>query len=823
MRAVCWRGAALLLGMSVVAAAQARAVGAQEPQVQTRATAAGTESAANRAGANRGIRPEGLIHLDVVVTDGAGETVTGLEPRDFTLLDDGHPEPIVSVDAFGGIARAAPEPPLVILLIDTLDAGAVEQEERRGVEQFLRKNQGRLAHPTMVFSLEDTGFWLDAQPSMDGNALADAVEHLKRVRLLLGPASSFEVQPGTQPIAGLGRIDNEYSLFPPLSGLKALGWIATAERRKAGRKLLLWVGPGVGMGSGAYPDRRYVLSAAGLSLYGGSIPRYFPANLACPDSLKSNSLRLDSHCPQAQQNVLDMAQWFSTLLREARLVVDTFAVGEENTALSRQPGFRNPEAKSEMPGVKLIDEWKQFLRGPASAAQASPMILYKKVLAVESGGRALSGAEAGGPQESGRPSEQEALVEQIGDRVRSLGPFYTLTFDPPAAAHADEAHSIAVKVGAAGMTAHTNAEYYDEPYFTDEPDSTAQHATTAGLEAAVHAARGLPDEDAAQQLAHLELTEPVGAEQLVALSAELHGAKAQQALAAMVDAAAFLPLPTEGLHAGGDAPDAAEQTRLLGLAAQYLDETIPKLPDFFATRTAVQYSETPAFHEGHTQVRAAPMHETTAYRAGVLYRTGGEVVEQGKVKRPEKDAWMLTYGTFGPLLRTMREALQVPGNVTWRRWETGAEGKRAVFAYAVPAAQSQFAVLGCCLPSGDGTSGFAAMPGYHGEIAIDAVSGAILRITVEAELKGFVPQDRSEMMVEYGPVTLGGRTYVLPQRSVSLARQRVTAGLGEWNQAFLSWGPYETTVNEFTFTDYHMFRGEGRVLPGVLPADSPPQ
>jgi hypothetical protein len=818
MRAVCWRSAALLVGISVVAGGRARAVGAQEPQLESLPRVAGGSGAtAIRTGANKGIRPEGLIHLDVAVTDGAGELVTGLEPRDFTLLDDGHPEPIVSFDAFGGMRAAAPEPPLVILLIDTLDAGAVEQEERRGVEQFLRKNQGRLAHPTMVFSLEDTGFWLDAQPSMDGNALADAVEHLKRVRLLLGPASSFEVQPGAQPIAGLGRIDNEYWLFPPASALKALGWIATAERRKAGRKLLLWIGPGVGMGSGAYPDRKYELSTVGRLVYGGSVKRYFPANLGCGDSLFSKEPRPDSHCPQAQQNVLDMAQWFSTLLREARLVVDTFAVGEENVTLSRQPGFKNPEAKSDRPGVRLIDEWKQYLTGPASAEETSPMELYKKVLAVESGGRALSGAEAGGKE------EQAGVAEQIEDCVRGLGAFYTLTFDPPAAAHADEAHSITVKVDGAGVTAHTNAGYYDEPYFTDEPDPAARQVTATELEAAVDAARGISDEEAAQRLAHLALMEQVSAEKLASLSAEMRGAKARQALTAVVDAAAFLQLPTGELRAGGDAPDGAEQTRLLGLAVQYLNQTIPKLPDFFATRTAVQYSETPAFHEGNTQVRATPMHETTAYRAGVLYRTGGEVVEQAKVKHPEKDAWMLTYGTFGPLLPTMREALQVPGNATWRRWETGVDGKRAVFAYAVPAAQSQFAVLGCCLPSGDGTSGFAAIPGYHGEIAIDAVTGAILRITVEAELKGFVPQDRSEMMVEYGPVTLGGKTYVLPQRSVSLARQRVIAGLGEWNEAFLTWGPYETTVNEFSFTDYHMFRGEGRILPGPSPADSPPQ
>jgi hypothetical protein len=29
-----------------------------------------------------------------------------------------------------------------------------------------------------------------------------------------------------------------------------------------------------------------------------------------------------------------------------------------------------------------------------------------------------------------------------------------------------------------------------------------------------------------------------------------------------------------------------------------------------------------------------------------------------------------------------------------------------------------------------------------------------------------------------------------------------------------TWGPYETLVNDFTFDQYHMFRGESRILPG---------
>jgi hypothetical protein len=41
--------------------------------------------------------------------------------------------------------------------------------------------------------------------------------------------------------------------------------------------------------------------------------------------------------------------------------------------------------------------------------------------------------------------------------------------------------------------------------------------------------------------------------------------------------------------------------------------------------------------------------------------------------------------------------------------------------------------------------------------------------------------------------------------------------LGEWDESFLTYGPWATLVNEITYGDYHMFRGESRVMPGFNP------
>ena len=155
------------------------------------AQAAGVQAASDAAGgpapashvqpltSYTSVGPEGLIHLDVVVTDRSGKPVSGVDRRDFTLFDNGQSEKIVSFHAFGGI-HARPDPPAaVILLIDMRDVPKQTAiDERRGVEKFLRQNGGQLAEPVTIYSRGNTGSWLEAEPSRDGNALAAAVEQI---------------------------------------------------------------------------------------------------------------------------------------------------------------------------------------------------------------------------------------------------------------------------------------------------------------------------------------------------------------------------------------------------------------------------------------------------------------------------------------------------------------------------------------------------------------------------------------------------------------------------------------------------------------------
>ena len=68
-----------------------------------------------------------------------------------------------------------------------------------------------------------------------------------------------------------------------------------------------------------------------------------------------------------------------------------------------------------------------------------------------------------------------------------------------------------------------------------------------------------------------------------------------------------------------------------------------------------------------------------------------------------------------------------------------------------------------------GRSGFERMAGYHGEISIDPSSGAILRFEAEAEIKHYPPLSRSDTMISYGPVEIGGELLLSAEKRFDCA------------------------------------------------------
>ena len=90
-------------------------------------------------------------------------------------------------------------------------------------------------------------------------------------------------------------------------------------------------------------------------------------------------------------------------------------------------------------------------------------------------------------------------------------------------------------------------------------------------------------------------------------------------------------------------------------------------------------------------------------------------------------------------------------------------------------------------------------PGYHGELYLDPASGAIERVTLEAELGETEVVRKAAISVEYGPVDIGGTTYICPARSVAISQDMNRPG------KTIGGAMPVTRINETRFTGYHRF------------------
>jgi VWFA-related protein len=692
---------------------------------------------------------QGIIHLDVVVKDKSGRPVSELTEKDFSLLDNGQPQKLVTFKAFDEAAKK-PVPPIeVILVIDELSLPTrLLADAEKEAEAFLRRNGGHLEQPVTIYRISDGKLRGTADTSTDGNFLADVVANRREPRSIgqslahptpircIGPIGCGD-GPFFETYDEVGRSTVASDKLP--QSLVALGSIAIEERRKPGRKLMFWLGLGWRLNQGK------------------SI------------------------------GVFDNLTEFSTRLREARI---------ELWRATEWPSY--DDNGHPVPIVDYI--YPDYLRGGTSQ-EIDVGILGMQVIAALTGG--------------GELETRNDLGEAIGKRVDEASRFYTLTFDPPRTNVVDEYHSLKVIVNRDDLTAHTRTGYYDEPVYYDQSPDHIERVTVAQLEDEMgKVRRTVSDSMEAHRLDRMELTERLNSTKLGILE-DMVGRKARQALIALADQSVFLAPPAEEI-AATPPPTVAEKRQIIARAIEYVNQTIPKLPDLIAGRTTMQFLE--HAEKSDTPWKTADgdqsLHAGEISKATVHFSNGREVVEKESVKGTSRGQALNTMGTFGPILANVFVGATAPqSQLTWSRWERGANGLEAVFDYRVPQQAGLFVAGFCCLAIDEGQYPFENKAPFHGEFAIDPDSGAVLRLTVQADLWR-LPLEQSGVMVEYGPLTLGGKTFICPKRSVSISRQRRIMNIAEWHESFKVYAPFETILNDMSFHQYRFFGSTARMLPG---------
>jgi hypothetical protein len=335
------------------------------------------------------------------------------------------------------------------------------------------------------------------------------------------------------------------------------------------------------------------------------------------------------------------------------------------------------------------------------------------------------------------------------------------------------------------------------------------------------------DNEAAGLIAGVTLKERASASDLARWRDEFKGEKARRALTAVEDISEFIAPPSSAL-VDAPTPTAAAKEEILNRTVSYIKQTLPRLPNLLAVRTTTRFDITKRkqlldqeeasrlylLNSWEPKYEAlGAMNGRTLYFGGewqfvVTYRDGAEVSQSeiGGHHHPPP-LGLETKGEFGPILTTVfGDAMK--GSITWNHWEQGSNGLLAVFNYDVPQSASHYAVENV-------ENGTADLPAYHGELAIDPVTGAIYRITLTAEGSESSAARESNIALEYGPVEIGGTTYICPLHGVAYTQPRLLDAKGSPLSGQEEDGPHY--LNDATFTQYHLFRSEVKILSGEPP------
>ncbi len=317
------------------------------------------------------------------------------------------------------------------------------------------------------------------------------------------------------------------------------------------------------------------------------------------------------------------------------------------------------------------------------------------------------------------------------------------------------------------------------------------------------------DDEVAAALKQVVLSEELTRPVMNSMAENVPGKLATEQIYVLEARSANLPPPASDLP-NTPAPDSAVQQAMLAKAGDYVSKTYAQLPTLTAVKTTLRFQdnmEALDLSSGmHSSARDATMgtglglvqanqfvHFINASDINISLDHGAERLP------PDKTRWGANrmIGMLEPdpsLPEAFREATDAE-SIKWARWELVNGKPAAVYSFQVPKKKAHVAVNICCFPDLDqtGRMSYSAptqtgigdntphgnmqsttdwhpyrqnnLP-YHGELFIDPDTGIVVRMIAEMEPKGSDVVHQDDTRVDYGPVTVGGKTLVLPVRTV---------------------------------------------------------
>ena len=303
------------------------------------------------------------------------------------------------------------------------------------------------------------------------------------------------------------------------------------------------------------------------------------------------------------------------------------------------------------------------------------------------------------------------------------------------------------------------------------------------------------DEATAVKLQDVSLSEQLTADKMNTFTQYDPGPLTVTQIRVLAIDSALLPPPASDLPAIA-APDLSTQAALIAKAVDYDVHTYANLPALSADKTTtryqngVEYVQTNSgagsnFANGSLELKPVNpyLRLMGQYSSRVAFEQGVELPPaKTKAVDPASPYGQSSQGGNGLILgQVLIDAAK--GKMNWLRWQTVNGKKTAVFAFSVDKKQSSYTVNYCCFPIRENTGGhtyganqgtsvsfkpFTAKPAYHGELFIDAETGAIVRLITKVELKPTDLVHQEDTRVDYGAVEIGGKTYIVPVKSTIL-------------------------------------------------------
>jgi len=306
------------------------------------------------------------------------------------------------------------------------------------------------------------------------------------------------------------------------------------------------------------------------------------------------------------------------------------------------------------------------------------------------------------------------------------------------------------------------------------------------------------DEEVATRLKEIELSEELTRSAFESLAAYTSGPLSQEQMHVLEGRSSILAPPAVDLPAT-PAPDAPTQKAILAKAVDYVSKIYMRNPHLAVSKFTARYQdgvEGIRTNSGVTSnmpnagrswelpnmfMRFLGSHEDT-----VESDKGVEQLPVVNAKVPWGINGQVSEGGPGPNLSIILQEAADGGKLNFLRWESIAGKAFAVFSFAVDKKKSQYVVRYCCFPvtedtgrmgyegtganfqTGTDWKEFKATVPYRGEFFIDPDTGVVVRLITLAGLKptDFVHQE--DMRIDYAPVVINGRPYMVPVDSFTL-------------------------------------------------------